>query len=430
MEIERDQPFSKSTLWKWQKEAYLSLGPTSWSQGFVPSYITSNPFTARWMALLVVHYFKSRPINLEEPVTIIDLGAGSGRFSFLFLSYLKQLTDFKIAYVMTDISEDTIDSWKKHPQLAPFDIDFILFNHDDKILPFKKNSNPVILIANYFFNTIPCDLYRIKGGQVEEGRICLNVDPTKTAIEKIESFEIEETFYPLEKKFPFLGEGTFFYPTAALDLLHLFAEWSDEELLLISGDQGVSNLQQLSLWEPKICRHKTFSTAVNHLALAQFFEKRGGVAFLSKDPAYVFGVTVGLLGKGKEGIKECLESVCSFEPKDYYLLAEGWKGNFSSLLSLLKLGDGDPINMHFFFDNLREGIKTATVEEKEVLKTLIEKAVTHFFRLSEEETVVYINLGVLLFEAGFKTEAKTLFLKAKEVLGEDPLLEKNLYACS
>ncbi len=127
MEIECLVPFSKSQLWVWQREAYLSLGPKAWSQGFVPSYITSNPFTAKWMANLVIYYLKSRPINSKEPVTIFDLGAGSGRFSFLFLKEMKKLSDFKIRYVMTDISEETIAYWKEHPQLKKFDIEFILF---------------------------------------------------------------------------------------------------------------------------------------------------------------------------------------------------------------------------------------------------------------------------------------------------------------
>lgn len=416
-----ESEFSKCPLWKWQREAYLSLGPRAWSQGFVPSYITSNPFTAKWMATLAASYLNNISFNRDKPVTFFDLGAGSGRFSFLFLTFFKKILDIKVRYVMTDICPETIQWWREHPQLKPLECEFLLFNHDDPSIPLEYNGNPVILLANYFFNTLPCDLYRITGGKVEEGMVSVT-----SPKEKIDQCEVKETFYPTDKTFPYLGDGTFFMPTGALQVLDLFAKWSKAKMLLISGDQGVSNLQQLKEWKPEICRHKTFSTAVNHLAIAEFFK---GSAFLAEDPSFVFGVVVGLLGEGGEAVKRCLATECAFQPKDYYNLVEGWRGDFSSLLALLKLGEGDVSNMNHFFSQLREGLKGANGEEKGALKVLIKRCVDHFFLISKEEGEVFINLGVLLFEAGFKTEAKTLFLKAKELLGETPLLRKNLLAC-
>ncbi len=213
--------------------------------------------------------------------------------------------------------------------------------------------------------------------------------------EKIETCEVLETFCKTEKRFPYLNEGTFFYPTGALDVLDFFANWSDQEMLLISGDQGVSNQEQLLNWKPQICRHKTFSVAVNHMSLANFFNEKGGVSFLSKDPSFVFGTTVGVLGEGSEGVRKALDTVCYFEPKDYYLLVEGWRGNFSSCLELLKLGEGDPVNVYYFFQTLKEGLKTATQEEKFMLKRVIEKAMDHFFILSKEESAILKDLEEL-----------------------------------
>ena len=66
------------------------------------------------------------PLDPTEPLYIVELGAGSGKFSFYMLQALNEMQevcDFplsKIVYVMTDFTESNFKFWKDHPGLAPF----------------------------------------------------------------------------------------------------------------------------------------------------------------------------------------------------------------------------------------------------------------------------------------------------------------------
>lgn len=63
------------------------------------------------------------PLDVNEPLYIIELGTGSGKFSFYMLKALeemKSVCDFpmnKIVYVMTDFTETNFDYWATHPSL-------------------------------------------------------------------------------------------------------------------------------------------------------------------------------------------------------------------------------------------------------------------------------------------------------------------------
>src|SRR6202034_2474419 len=104
---------SCSKLWELQLAAYTQFGPSAWFGKHVPFYVTSNPLIAQQYAQTVIGYLRDcasnaaiSPINVEEPVYIFDLGAGTGRFAYLFLKSLMQMLgnfygkEIKICYVM------------------------------------------------------------------------------------------------------------------------------------------------------------------------------------------------------------------------------------------------------------------------------------------------------------------------------------------
>jgi len=63
------------------------------------------------------------PLDVNEPFYIIELGAGSGKFSYFMLKALQELKDIsdfpvdKIIYVMTDFTENNFKFWRDHPSL-------------------------------------------------------------------------------------------------------------------------------------------------------------------------------------------------------------------------------------------------------------------------------------------------------------------------
>src|SRR5215831_14399564 len=98
--LERDVPLSQSLIWRRQEEFYAQHGLKTWSEDSVPAYITNNPFIAEIYAAIVFGFIRdcvARPVSNapqlcpENPVRIVELGAGSGKFAYLFLHRLAAL---------------------------------------------------------------------------------------------------------------------------------------------------------------------------------------------------------------------------------------------------------------------------------------------------------------------------------------------------
>jgi hypothetical protein len=124
-----DQPirFSQSRLWNMQRAFFEDHGVDAWRREIVPHYVTSNPFMARSCARQVLGVFRdlvTRGIDTTQPLYIVELGAGCGRFAYHFLtSFLElhapsALADVRFCYVMTDHAEKTLEFWRSHEQLG------------------------------------------------------------------------------------------------------------------------------------------------------------------------------------------------------------------------------------------------------------------------------------------------------------------------
>src|SRR3954453_22275229 len=87
--LEHNVPFSHSLLWDLQREYFQTSGVTAWSTHTVPLYVTNNPALARAYAALVAAWLEDS--QTEAPVSVVDLGAASGRFTFLLLRQLELL---------------------------------------------------------------------------------------------------------------------------------------------------------------------------------------------------------------------------------------------------------------------------------------------------------------------------------------------------
>ena len=133
--LEADVPFSESLIHRHQRDYYARRGLKAWTEDMVPSYITNNPFTAEIHAGIVAGFLSdclahtqkdSRPISPENPLRIVELGAGTGKFSYLFLRKLTELLRAKkiapeiVRYRMSDCSEGLIAYWRANRNLAEF----------------------------------------------------------------------------------------------------------------------------------------------------------------------------------------------------------------------------------------------------------------------------------------------------------------------
>lgn len=171
--LEEENFFDRSMLWDLMLRFYSMKGTDAWLEGVVPHFITSNAFIAERYAKIIHGYLSdcvaAGSISSNDPVYIIEIGAGSGKFTFLLL---KALFEFplpaiplsNLIYVATDFTEENRRSWETHPALVPFIergcLDTALYDaaYDDRIVlkhsnvvisPDSPPRNPIIVVAIY-----------------------------------------------------------------------------------------------------------------------------------------------------------------------------------------------------------------------------------------------------------------------------------------
>ncbi|MCA9943064.1 MAG: SAM-dependent methyltransferase [Anaerolineales bacterium] len=323
--LEADKPLSQSLLWQIQRAYFLQAGLKAWQDDVVPSDISSNPVMAQTYSQLVFGYLRDCfaaaqrgefALNPGQPINIVELGAGSGRLANHFLQIFwprYQQSPFAsqpIRYVMTDFVPETVDFWRKHAYFQPFFeegiLDVALFDVMDRERPFhlqlsnqtltpETTTNPVILIANYFFDSIPQDSFVI-----EDGLLCQNLltltsrqaepDLSDPAIwDRLElHYEpiplagrlYDEPLYNaiLDNYEAALPEAGFSFPNVGLDCLRHWQQFGNGRLLLLTSDRGYTLLDSLlDQPDPLPNLHGSFSLMVNYHAINEFISRSGGI---------------------------------------------------------------------------------------------------------------------------------------------------------
>ena len=87
---------------------YDRKGIESWSQGVVPHFITCNAFIGKAYAKVLQGFIRDAvcggrvALDSSQPLYIIELGTGSGKFSYYMLKALEEMSatlDFPISKV-------------------------------------------------------------------------------------------------------------------------------------------------------------------------------------------------------------------------------------------------------------------------------------------------------------------------------------------
>lgn len=489
--LEHTQRLSESILWNIEKETYNRFGPQAWTKkGGVPSYLTSNPFTTKRFAQVILGYLRdclkknaNTPIETTSPLYILDLGAGMGRFAYLFLREFLPIVEtifskkLNIRYVMTDIVYRNIAFCQQHPHLQEYIkegiLDFAYYHHSDYSKPFTLiNSgdilsphtihNPLILIANYFFDTIPQDLFRIHNGQLEEGLVTVSVKKNEETdqlspfdpllVQHLEcSYDYKPIAHPdsyydvpefnslLKTYCQHFDNITFLFPLGAFQSLNYFSELSKKRFILLVGDRGVCTDKQIQEWgEPRLAKHCSFSFDVNYHSIALYLHQKGGCGFLTTFPERIFSVMAGILGGENKHFPETFLAfrihLDSFEPKDYWKLISLVEDRLDSfpmeyLMKLLKLGNWDPMNFHLFFPFILKQLPNVSDAMKNHLIDVIDNVWEKFYPCSVSEGDFVLNLGVLLYEMSQYHKALLYFQRSLEITGEKAQTFMNMAAC-
>jgi tetratricopeptide (TPR) repeat protein len=450
-QITAAQPFSQSDLWEMQQGYFAQKGVDAWRLGQVPHYVSSHPRLANSYAELVVALWRDQQhvqSTAHEPIYLIELGAGSGRFAFHFLQRLTQLcrqADISLenfCYVLTDIAEKNLTSWGQHPCFKPFFdnglLDMALFDvthssqlhlrYHNRTLEKGSGKNPIVVIANYLFDSTPQELFYIDEGQIAQCWVSLYTDTDPAQLSKTELLghvHCDYKYQPL-MQFPYaeepylqellteyqhtLSDTHLLLPVAGLRCLHRLQALSQAGLLLLTADKGHHQIEHLmGASPPRLVTHTgCFSLNVNYHALKRFCEQSGGIALFP--PQQHNHVNIGcllLLPKAAQyqqtrGAYE--RHIAEFGPDAFYSITKHARQDIAAMsardiLAYMQLGLADAHLFACYLPRLIELVSEFEPHEWETVRAMVDKVWQNYYPIGEERDLA-ASIAHLLFEMG------------------------------
>jgi hypothetical protein len=271
-------PLSQTGLYPGLREFYSTAGVDAWAET-VPLHVTCNPKLAETYAAVIVRFVQDAVatgrVDPNEPFYVAELGAGTGKFGFHLVRRLRELRQalglehLRIVLVMSDVADSNIDHWRHHPRLRPFlergELILARFDveADDAFHPvaldeaasndagppsaLAKFVNPLVVIANYVFDSLPQDLFDVGDGHLEE-MLATTVAAGETGQERVmwsrRGIDLPHYHDPeldglLAEVVAKPGAHVVLFPVVALRALRRLADSAAGRLCLLVSDLGL-----------------------------------------------------------------------------------------------------------------------------------------------------------------------------------------------
>lgn len=475
--IEQHKRFSQSSLWRMQREYFEKEGINAWVNQ-VPFYITSNPFIAECYAQVVLacilDWIEKHPESKKHPFYILELGTGSGRFSFFVIKTLTELmqslklNDISICYVMSDFTKNNIKYYEKHDALLPYLekglIDFAIYDMESEraINLQRKNIklgpdtlvNPLIVFANYIFDTVSQDAFTVHDGKLYELLFSLSTDENNLAaghpadMEKvsIENHirEISTPYYNDEKLDSILDQykkhlkdSSFLFPVGSMRAIQYLQKITNNKLMVISSDKGYGTLESLDhLSHPSLSFHGSFSLMVNFHAIANFFKNCGGDYFLQtprkgiKTSVFVSGLTFDNMPRTSTAIEKYVEG---FSPADYFTVHRRISDSFQecnldTIAAHMHLAKWDP---HIYLKLTARVAALVDEGDKETIEFMsanMPKMAANYYFMPKSECILF-EIGVFFHATKNYEQALKYYQLAQPYVGEQFGIYYNMALC-
>lgn len=477
--LESKQRLSHSILWKLQRNYFNGHGIRAWNEAVVPHQITNNPWIAGAYAQMVFAWLRDwqsgseeSRLDLDQPVYIIELGSGNGRFGYLFLKKLlyllgcSTLREISIKYVYTDFTEYNLDVLRSHPTLQPQVkaglVDFARFELEEdtelhlsesgEVLRVGTVRNPIVVLANYVFDGIRQDLFRISGGELQEGLVTIsamqegadlqNPELVSQVLVNCEYQSTSAEFYDdpawnriLAGYRERLADTVILFPSAALTGLGNLRKIAADRLLLLSGDKGDVHEQGLSGRDQlHLAIHGSISLMVNYHAIGQYVLGEGG-EFLSTSHLHSsLKITASLFGHPAAGHCDTRLAFDEFiearGPDDFYSLRSSAERDWESMslqeiVNYVRLSGWDHSVFLGCSAVLMEKAKSAHPTEIQELELMAGKVWENYFPLRETYDVAF-HLGMLSMVILRFPLAIEFFQRSLELYGSGAATATNL----
>lgn len=457
IQLESRQAFSRSMIWEAQRSYYDSSGIDAWT-GDVPCYITTNPFIAHHyastVAAFITDWLQQNPDHQSKPFYCVEIGAGHGQFGFYFLKQIQQIFATHgiekppICYVMTDFTASNIEFWQQHKALQPFIeqglLDFAQFDlekgetleliHQQKTIRRGDIYHPVIVFANYLFDSIVTDVFYVNGDQIEESVLSLSTPSNNLLNDQPKSWEkvdfefnnipIEGDYYPQEDFNAILNgyrrfnDGTYVqFPVGSLRGLENLKKLSNNKMLLLSSDKGYVTLEEMNELEPpELAFHGSFSLMVNFHALGEYCKLQGGDYRL---PYAIDGFASGvfLMGVTLDDLPSMRllhqSQVATFGPAEFFCFYEHMepileKQPLKTIIAYLSLSRWDPYIYEQVSERINELIDDADDDLVQYVTEHLPKVAEQFYYLPDNNDLLF-DLAVFYHEAELYPQAVELY---------------------
>ena len=476
--LQEGKRLSESLIWQLQRNYFDRQGITAWSTGTVPHHITSSAFIAEAYARVVFGFLRDccAQHDVTQPVYIVELGAGPGRFAYLFLkkflsAYSKSvLKDLSFKYVMTDFTERNVEYWRTHKWLQPFIeagvLDFAEFDvehdeslrliHSGEVLSRETLRNPMIAIANYVFDSIPQDAFSIADGQLFETLLTVRTaqaDHDLTDPEILTRLEttfrcnpVDENYYDnahwnrilldYKQRLPAID---FLFPTAGLECVRNLHRLSNSRLLLLSADRGYSSDDALLQGQgaPGMVWHGSFSMMVDYQIIGEYCRLIGGHALHPRHSHDNLHVCAFMFGNSRDEFVETRsaydEAIERFGPDDFFTLKDGIETvceylTLDHLLTFLRLSGWDYKRFLECLPVLKKHLPGISDAQKQQLHDAILRIWDLYLPIGERTDLAF-EMGTLLLEMDFCSTALEFLQHSVDLYGDAPGTAYNMAVC-
>ena len=459
--VEEKVPLSRSILWELQRRFYLGRGPRAWADGDVPSWITSNPLLGGFYAEIVVTWAleglgaEPTTVKTDEPITIVEIGAGSGMLAFRFLTRLTELAEIwkpaglSFRYVLTDLAQANVDFWKQHEQFSPFFESGLLtlarydpladgaavYPDGERPIVAGSSLNPMVVLANYFFDSIPTDLVKVEDGRAWVARLSttaphkLDARPDPAVIGDLEhtwtwhDYELEPYGDPtVDELARFytdnLASAHFPFPVAGFEVMQALDELSAGRLLILTADKGANHLSRFGGTEHKqIVRHGNgFSFDANPDAIGRWIVAKGGFV-MHNAPGSPLSITAGFLGATpRETTATRLawrRTIDARDPSEFYphlkvFIDQKDPVPASLFTTLLRESAWDPYVVSTLQKKVAGKARKLSSKRRQKLLESLRRAWRNYFPIGEKQDVPFL-FGTLAFELQAWDDARLWF---------------------
>lgn len=475
--VETITPFAESLIWQLNRAYYQKKGIEAWRSGVVPHHLSSNAMIGKTYAELIVAFLKDLASKgaIHEKVYIMELGAGHGRFAFHILKHLDQLlqrtntTLPDYCYILSDIALDNLTFFEQHPQFQPYfeqghlDVAYydainsqeIVLRYAQQTIVPKQLNQPLLLIANYFFDSIPNDLFILRNQQMSPCSVSLSISEDPKEMEEADLLEkLYLSYYSLPMTYPFYEEPVLneilqeyqkklvnthlLFPHKSLQCLHQLQQFSTKGMLLLSMDKGYHQLEHLeSQPQPDMVVHGSMSFWVNYHAYGAYCEKQGGMALFPSFSTFDLELACLLFLPDSDTYTETKavyqRVINDFGPDDFNGLKKMTYRSIATitlveLIGFLRLSAYDSTLFINVLPRIKQVAQQVTVKERPRLAQTLHQVWDMYFTINEPFDLAF-EIGGLLYGLGYYKQALRYFQYSVDLFGQKADIFYNQSLC-